>query len=127
MRERRQRAYSDHDIAAALAVVSQHGGNITAASKQLDMPRRTLSLWYNQARIATQAEKASHDYASLWAEGQRAFLSEAVKKAKEGKTQLRDLVIAAGIAADKHLDYSEGRKGSGVNVNANQAIVVFDV
>lgn len=106
--------YTPDFIANALAQHELNGGNVQYTASQLQIPRKTLAFWVKKAGVATLAVK-TYDYAELWAAKERKALERLGELIPNAS--FRDLSIFAGIAADKHLDYSEGRKGATVNID----------
>ncbi len=62
----RKRSYSDREKATALAALDFHGGNLSAASKALGVPIKTLSDWRDGAAVnADVAEFRNEEKANL--------------------------------------------------------------
>ena len=89
----------------------------------------TLRLWRDKAvaagtlilpPTAPPPVPEKQDFAVIWAAKESMVLD--LIEAKAPEASFRDLSIFAGIAADKHLDYSQGRKGATVNVDASTTI-----
>lgn len=108
--------YTDSQVAAALAALEVNGGNVSQTSRELGISRPTLIEWRDRSGLTLPTpEKTPHDFASLWAEKQQKVLE--LIDAKSDTASFRDLSIFAGIAADKHQDYRDGRKGAQVNID----------
>ena len=111
--------YTDQQVAEALAALELNGGAIRPTARELGIPPATLVNWRDGVRAAVpvnpNAEKQPHDFAQVWADTETEIL--ALLREKAPVASFRDLSIFAGIAADKHLDYSQGRKGSQQTVN----------
>ena len=118
-------SYTDQQVAAALAALDLNGGNLRATSREISIPLSTLKAWRDgaisadaeRARNTPRAENAQHDFSEVWAERQVQVLKIIAEKADEAS--FRDLSIFAGIAADKHLDYTAGRRGMGPSAVQN--------
>lgn len=125
-----RRSYTPEQIAEALAALELNGGNVKRTAVALGIPRPTLILWRGQANAAaggvtdtsdTEKKGAAapwvHDFAALWAEAQEVLIRRVIAVAATGS--LKDVAVAAGIAADKHQDYAQGRKGAATQVNVD--------
>lgn len=126
------RSYTDADRVRALAALEVNAGNVSRASREVSIPRPTIIAWRDQALAAepaltpslTPADTEKTDWGAVMSEA----LAEAVRylRAQLPEMKGRDLAITTGILADKHLDYTQGRKGATVNVSASaQAGVVI--
>lgn len=123
--------YTDQQVSEALALLELNSGNVKRTATELGIPRATLTFWRDKA-LAVDPERAlspvvteERDFAAVWAEAQGEVL--ALLREKAPTASFRDLSIFAGIAADKHLDYSVGRKGSQVTVdNRTQNVIASD-
>lgn len=125
---RQTQQYSDQEVRDALAALEMNAGNVLRTAKQLGLPRTTLIEWRDRMSSAVDTEKPSrvHDFAALWAEVQAAATARMLELLPQ-TDDLRAVATAAGIAADKHLDYAQGRKGTQVNVDARQQSVTLHV
>mgnify|MGYP001597406273 CR=1 FL=1 len=101
--------YTPDFIANALAQHELNGGNVKYTAKQLEIPRKTLEFLVKKAGVATLAIETK-DYGALWAAKEHLALERLGELIPTAS--FRDLSIFAGIAADKHMDYSMGRKGA---------------
>lgn len=114
-------AYPEAKIVDALAALELNRGNLDLTARQVGVSRPTLRKW-RDAALAVSADlplkRTDPDFASIWAGKELKVLDLIGKKAPDAT--FRDLSIFAGIAADKHLDYRDGRKGTNVNVDARQ-------
>ena len=133
--------YTPEQRAEALALY-ESGASATQVERQLGIPRPTLYLWREQqaayeaglldsgaksvngdsenARTAAAEKKAA--LAAEWYALQRLHIDRARETVHEASH--RDVMIGAGISADKHLDITEGRKGANVQVGDNRSITI---
>ena len=116
------------DALAALELT--HGSNATRAASALGIPRPTLVRWRKEHEAVSAGRQMVHAeqsvdmldternaHAERWAEVQRKLLARAETLVEEAES-LRDVMVDAGIAADKQMDYSQGRKGATLHVDA---------
>ena len=118
--------YTDQQVAAALAALEVNAGNVQRTALALGIPRTTLIEWRDRSADTVDSKtdtpsksippsvlaERPHDFAGMWGEVQElaaARMRELIPEEKD----LRAVAIAAGIAADKHLDYTAGRRGMG--------------
>ena len=119
--------YSDDQITAALAALELNGGRIRGTARELGIPAPTLLSWRDQA-IAGGATglnapvRVNRDFTELWAQKEAMVLELIGDKAPNAS--FRDLSIFAGIAADKHLNYRDGRPGATLNVDARSQTLI---
>lgn len=114
-----RRSYTDSEIAEALAALELNGGNVKRTAVQLGIPRTSLLRWRDEVTTVSDTadtENRSHQFAGMWAEVMR-LATERLRELIPAETDLRAVAVAAGIAADKHLDYTQGRKGAQTTVN----------
>ena len=124
--------YTDAQITDALAALELNGGALRRTAREVNVPAPTLLNWRNQAlkaeplRPLNAPEQKERDFAALWADKEAKVLDLIGEKA--ASASFRDLSIFAGIAADKHMDYSIGRKGVAVNIDQSQhqAIILIE-
>ena len=124
------------DALARLAL----GDSAYAVGKALGIPQTTVQMWRRHNAIATDV-LATVSKEEVVTAGQRwAAVQELATGVLAGNLQryyddgtklepheLKDVAIVAGISADKHQDYTLGRKGMQVNVDARQQSVnVFE-
>ncbi len=106
-----RRVYSDNERVQALAALALNRGNIKATARHLGIPHPTLTLWRNRAEADRQAgPPPATDYGALYGEAQEWALDR-LRTLIPTATTIRDLALVAAIAADRHLDYAEGRRG----------------
>lgn len=138
--------YSEEDRVNALATLEANGGNVKRTAQQLGIPRGTLITWRDKSEpvTSTLSERVSEvidtktaevgELVERWMNVQNKFLDVVehsldtyiTDKTALEPDQLKHLMVGAGITADKHLDYRDGRKGAQVNVSASaQAGVVI--
>lgn len=120
-------SYSDTQVQQALAALECNAGNVKRTALQLGIPRTTLLSWRDGVSRVPDTEKpsVSHDFAAMWGEVQE-LATKRMRELIPGETDLRAVATAAGIAADKHLDYTLGRKGgSTVNVDNSTKTVTI--
>ena len=124
-------SYTSDQVRDALAHLTLNGGNLKRTARSLGLPPSSLRRWRNKAVGSGEmspdvvpAAPEKKDYAALWAEAQETAHHYLMEKAPEAA--FRDLVVWAGVAADKHLDYSQGRKGGGL-IQSEKTVVVFDL
>lgn len=103
---RPKRSYSDTEIGHALAVLKSNGGNILRTSRELDIPRQTLTEWSAHKRrdspevreIQRQKEATILDaYAFI----ERACLKHAGKAEVIAEMSGLEAIKGAAIARDK--------------------------
>lgn len=105
-KKREKRTYSKEKIAHALNVVTAHGGNVLAASKELGIPRLTLREWViNNRRVDTevqtiQREKAPN-LADLYEDTARLYLDHARHPAVISASTGLESIKGAAISTDK--------------------------
>jgi hypothetical protein len=105
-KKREKRTYSKEYIANALNVVTAHGGNVLAASKDLGVPRLTLREWVmNGRRVDTevqtiQREKAP-ELADLYEDTSRLYLDHARHPAVISASTGLESIKSAAICTDK--------------------------
>ena len=136
-------SYTDQQVAAALAALDLNAGNVKRTAREIGIPHATLRLWRDTVAAAVPdgvptvpenrpsvLAQTPHDFAGMWAEVQElaaARMRELIPEEKD----LRAVAIAAGIAADKHLDYTAGRRGMGPaavqnNITQVNVRVIYD-
>lgn len=100
------RRYTEDERATALAALTANGGNLSRTARVLNVPRTTLKRWH--AAMATESpalaelrQEKKTALASILEGIVHALLDEAAKPAKMAAANLRDLVVASGIAVDK--------------------------
>lgn len=125
-----KRTYTAEQRAAALAEVTLQGGNLRKAAAITGIPRATISWW---ARAAEQAgtplppgpcERV--DFAQLWHDTQVAALAKLGELLDQAATP-KEAAYIAGLAADKFLDFTQGRRGHQINVDARSVSPVFAI
>ena len=134
--------YTEQQIIEALAVLMTNGGNAKRTAKQLGIPRPTLIRWRDGAAAAEEAAvtdatalavdiradtsetldtasapvnpwaRQPRDYGELWGGVQELAVAR-MRELLPVTTDLRAVAYAAGIAADRHLDFTLGRRGGG--------------
>lgn len=103
-----KRVYSDEEKAAALAALDANGGNVNGTAQVLDIPEATLRAWAegrNQhPSVAEMHERKKGELAEKF-ETVAHMLLDVTTDDAEGmrKTNVRDRMIAAGVAVDKKL------------------------
>lgn len=125
-----KRSYSDDFIANALATFEANGGvttpgALTRTAKEVGVPHPTMSYWVKTLDAKKPVQHTApiqHDFVAIWAESMVKTLE--VIDAKRPQASFRDLSIFAGIAADKHLDYRDGRRGTEINVDNRRITIV---
>lgn len=117
--------YSETQVAEALAALEQNGGNVKRTAIQLAIPRATITMWRDKAELTLPVTKL-RDYVELWGQAQDIAVARLVELLPVSD-DLKAVAYAAGIAADKHLNYRDGRAGSGptVNVDARSVQIVY--
>ena len=120
----RRQVYTVEQRVEAMALADAYGGNLARVSRELDIPQPTLRQWRVMQRTARDAafsanstDRAHTDHAAL--------LSRVIVAAAERLLELlpaaenpREAAVALGIAVDKFLDITQGRRGHTVNVDA---------
>lgn len=127
----RNRVYTDQQVVEALVALELNGGNLKRTARELALHPNTLRDWRNAALAVEPSRPLSlsvpvpvpvkRDFAELWAKKEELVLDLIEQKAPEAS--FRDLSIFSGIAADKHLDYSLGRKGTAINID-NRSVTI---
>ena len=114
-----------------------NAGNVSKTARETGIPRPTVILWRNQAREAGQAvviPAGPTDWKQIREEAAGAFMRIATKAtalldqeldrylAGDGEplkpAGMREIAVIKGIASDKALDFTLGRKGAEVNIDA---------
>lgn len=125
------RQYTDQERIDALARLELNAGRLKPTAAELGIPHATLRLWRDQmfaenpGTVATLSPPVPEivDFAGRWAEVMQAAQKRLLELIPQSES-VREVAIAAGIAADKHLDYRDGRKGAAVSViNDNRRTV----
>jgi hypothetical protein len=115
--------YTDEQVRDALVQLELNGGNVKRTAVALGIPRTTLIEWRDGMSATTDTEKKrgdARDYGALRGEVQWTAATTALAMVADmphTPDGLRALAVLAGIAAGKHLDYTQGRKGSTTNVH----------
>ena len=133
------RSYSDELKQKAVA---RHlaGESQAAIAESIGVPRQTITSWAGSADGIRQSLDAAplslkRELADQAAEVIRkalhiidATLEHYIAQMEAGEypkpSQLRDITVTAGISRDIHLDYTDGRKGAEVVVDARQQSVL---
>ena len=128
---------TQEQVIAALAQLELNRGNIKGTAVQVGVTRVTLRKWRDGALaaepdyplVATGLSTVStekRDYAGMWGQVQvvaaEAAMAMVPKLTEATAENLRALTTLGGVASDKHLDHSLGRKGAMVNVDASTNI-----
>ena len=133
-----QRVYTDAQVAEALARLAVNNGNIKRTAEELDIPRATLGLWRDKQAVVSMALSGTiattHpeivDRAVALAERYLRLQDLALDRSETLvplSDQLRDVLAAAREGREGHLDYSQGRRGGSVSIDArNQTIYTSD-
>lgn len=121
--------WSNERIVEALAALEANQGALRRTAREVGVPATTLVVWRDRALAAKSgaSDRQERDFGLLWAEAEAKVLELIAQKAPAAS--FRDLSIFAGIAADKHLDYTIGRRGAaGINVSGDKVLVqvVYD-
>ena len=119
------KAFTEEQRTHALAVLEAHNGKVREAARELGINPSTLIEWRNLGRAAA-GDGNTKINAEIWESAQQmgaALVRDQLSRALDSDERipardLRDYAIAAGISADKHLDYRDGRKGTQINVDA---------
>lgn len=117
-----QRVWDDNERRAAVALLIANAGNASLTAQQTGIPRTTLLRWRvmhetADAAVIPRPESTQIDHAGEWSEIQQ-LARQRIRELIPATEDVRALGIVAGIAADKHLDYTQGRRGHTVNVDA---------
>lgn len=123
------RALSREQREAALVALTLHGGNVSRAAREAHVSRRSVERLRDGVRNLSRTEKkgaeqqAGVDYGALWAGAEL----KVVRRVEEliPVASFRDLSIFAGIAADKHLEYTQGRKGGDLHLTQEQKTIII--
>ena len=110
-------SYTPERRAEILAELTLRGGNAHATARSLNIPPSSVRSIRDRAGLANPAPKRQ-DFEAIWASAETQAIQRGVELLPE--SGLRDVAYFAGIAADKHLDYSQGRKGMAVTVDQSQ-------
>jgi len=99
------RRYTEDDKATALAALQANGGNLKRTSRELGVPRATLTSWRDgtgiNAKVSEKCHQKKEELAGLFEQACRVYLLHAVTPATVKKMRGKDAVMAAAIAADK--------------------------
>lgn len=115
--------YTDEQRTEALIRLELNAGNLKRTAREIGVPPPTLRMWRDGMLAAgttmhlSPAAPEKTDFAALWAKVQVVATTRLLELLPRADT-IRDVATAGGIAADKHLDYTQGRKGSQVTVDA---------
>lgn len=116
------RRYTDDQVAQALAALDLNGGNVKRTARDLGIPRTTLVRWRDGVSAVSDTEKkeaaGARDLVALWADVQEIGIRR-MRELIPISNNLREVAVATGIAADKHLDYDQGRSRSGAEVTVD--------
>lgn len=116
----------------ALATIQAHGGNVSAASRELGINRATLGRWNSGQRRRPRGEAAkllrtenlTHQRLSMasdWLEVTKMSLDRLREALVAGTIKPHDLIVLAGVGQDKILALLGGRAASEVNVTVTLA------
>ena len=135
---RRLTRYTDAQVAQALAALELNGGNVKRTARDLDIPRATLGMWRDKQAVMKMALSGAivttHpdivDRAATLADRYLRLQDLALDRSETLvplSDQLRDVLAAAREGREGHLDYSQGRRGGSVSIDArNQTIYTSD-
>lgn len=126
MSKRSRRVYTDEQRAEALTRINLYGGNVNRVARELEIPRGTLMVWRATHNAAARAAgDAIAERGRAEGTDHAAILSRVIVAAAERLLELlpaaenpREAAVALGIAVDKFLDITQGRRGHTVNVDA---------
>ena len=123
--------YTNEERAAALGQLALNGGAVRRTARQVGIPEATIRLWRDEANASGAMLPSSHPNAPAdWSEVTRLMketITEgvAILRGKLPTMGGRDVAIAIGILSDKTLDFTVGRKGMELNVDArSQSLTV---
>jgi len=110
------KAYDEEKKNELLRRVLENGEHVALVAREIGIDRSTLHTWLAELKEEreAQAEFDSMRLADMFTTAVGEFLS-AVDKTKLAQASVRDLAIAAGIAADKRRDLLGPRKGSAIS------------
>ena len=114
--------YSDDDRQRIRERLIETGGNQSAAARDLGVPRTTVRA-IAQGR-ATLVASIDADDAVLWQTASHA-VARRIADIAPTSDDLGQLAAAARAATAAHLDYRDGRKGSGTNVHVGDTNVLI--
>ena len=116
--------YTDEDRIRILAGLEEHGWNVNRTARALALPRTTIRRARDRARPElADPEKPQPEFAELFAKAVRLYAQGVIDEFET--IHGRDRAIVMGILVDKHLDYRDGRRQTGVSVNTgNQSLVL---
>lgn len=119
--------YTDTQRTQVLAFLEQNGGNVMAAVRETGFPRITIRGWWrehqavNAGVVMAAGENKTHDtqhFIDRWAQVQDLSTARLLELLPEaGAKELQTIANTAGISADKFMDYTQGRKGTAVNIH----------
>ena len=130
---KRKTAWTEAQVAHALALVAAEKGNVSAAAKTLGMSRRTLGAWYRGDRRVPVSENARdtrktmvteerEHLAASWREVTFNALARLKDKSANDELHEKSLVLLAGMGTDKLIALSGGnRQEHDVNVRVSLA------
>ena len=110
------RVYTAEQRAQALAALEMNGGQLRRTAAECGIPVGTLSLWRDTRPECSADAERKPDYVDLF----DGLLRAAVARSIAGlpAAPAKDAAVVAGIAADKLLDFRDGRRGTQVNIDA---------
>lgn len=120
-----RRFYSADRRMEALALADAYGGNVQRVSRELEIPASTIRQWRMLQRAAGDAAVISQADPHHGAINHGEILSRVIVAGAQRLLELlptaenpREIAVAVGIAVDKFLDITQGRRGHTVNVDA---------
>ena len=132
--------HTDEERVNALAALEMNAGNVSKTARETGVPRQTVTLWRDQARDAGQAvampagptdwkqvrEDAAGAFMRIVTKATALLQQQLDRRLADGNGELltpaglREIAVIKGIASDKTLDFTLGRKGIEFNIDARR-------
>lgn len=117
------RRYGDAEKLAMLVRLVENGGSIRQTAAEFGVSDAQLYRWSRELQESADAEtirtalgldrpkvQRGTDWGQLWGEVEARAIGRLHQRIDKA-TSIRDLAIVAGIAADKRMDHTQGRRG----------------
>lgn len=106
--------YTDEQESVMREALIANGGNISAAARATGMPYAVMHR--RKERYLGLSDSIVADETELWGRVSTAVATKMLERIPQ-ESDLGALTYAAKVAAQNHLDYRDGRKGSAINVH----------
>lgn len=125
--------YTDDQVQQALAEYELTGRNLKATARNIGVPVPTIRGWIMRAGLNPEqntSDNNGHDFTGMWGTVQVLAVTKATEVIPDivhTPDGLRALTTLAGVAADKHLNYRDGRTGgANVNINSDKTVILIE-